>query len=118
IVIGARPGMGKSALALNIAQHNTLTAPKRVSIAVFSLEMSRQELTFRALAAQARVDGGRMKSGYTNRNDYPKLARAAAEISDAPQIFIDDSVDVTPVRLRAKCRGLARETKNLGLVIV
>jgi len=118
IVIGARPAMGKSALALNIAQHNTLIAPKRISVAVFSLEMSRQELIFRALAARARVDGGRMKSGYTNRGDYPKLAQAAAAIADAPQIFIDDSVDITPMQIRSKCRRLARDTKNLGLVIV
>lgn len=118
IVIGARPGMGKSALALNIAQHNTLHALHRISVAAFSLEMSRQELTFRALSAQARVDGSRMKSGHTNQHDYPRLAAAAAAIADAPQIFIDDSVDVTPMQIRAKCRRLARETKNLGLVIV
>ncbi len=117
-MIGARPTIGKSALALNIAVHNTLSAPKPVSVAVFSLEMSRQELIFRALAGLARVDGARMKSGYTGPRDYPKLAAAAAAIAEGPQIYIDDSVDITPMKMRAKCRRLARETKNLGLVIV
>jgi replicative DNA helicase len=118
IIVGARPTVGKSALALNIAQHNTLRVEKPVSVAIFSLEMSRQELTFRALAAEAHVDGARMKSGYTGHGDYPRLAQAAAAIADAPQIFIDDGADLTPMQMRSKCRRLARETKNLGLVIV
>jgi len=95
-----------------------LTAAKRVSVAVFSLEMSRLELTFRALAARARVDGARIKSGYLGQRDFINLGVAVAAISDGPQIFIDDSVDITPTQIRAKCRRLARETKNLGLVIV
>ena len=118
IIIAARPSMGKSALALNVAAYAAMYAEPKVGVAFFSLEMSKEQLVLRLLCSEARVDSARARSGYLSDRDFPKLAQAAAKLSEA-NIYIDDSSDISPIQLKAKCRRLARERQsNLGLVIV
>jgi replicative DNA helicase len=118
IVIAARPSMGKTALALNIAAHAATECEPRVGVALFSLEMAKEQLVLRMLCAEGRVDSSKARAGYLGERDFPKLAQAAARLSEAP-IFIDDSSDTSPIVLKAKCRRLMRERHaNLGLIIV
>jgi replicative DNA helicase len=110
--------MGKTALALNIAAHAATECDPRLGVAIFSLEMSKEQLVLRMLCAEGRVDSSRARAGYLGERDFPKLAQAAARLSEAP-IFIDDSSDTSPIVLKAKCRRLMRErNSNLGLIIV
>ncbi|MGH7814004.1 MAG: replicative DNA helicase [Candidatus Binataceae bacterium] len=118
IVIAARPSMGKTALALNIAAHAAMDADRPVGVAFFSLEMSKEQLVLRLLCSEARVDSARARQGFLAERDFPKLAQAAARLSEA-NIFVDDSSDTSALVLKAKCRRLKREhANNLGLVIV
>jgi replicative DNA helicase len=118
VIIAARPSMGKTALALNIAAYAAMEAEPKVGVAFFSLEMSKEQLVLRMLCSEARVDSSRARAGFLSERDFPKLAQAAARLSEAP-IYIDDSSDTTAIALKAKCRRLARErSANLGLVIV
>ncbi len=118
IVIAARPSMGKTALALNIASYAAMDAAPRRGVAFFSLEMSKEQLVLRMLCSEARVDSSKARAGYLSERDFPKLAQAAARLAEAP-IFIDDSSDTTAIVLKAKCRRLARDSgANLGLIIV
>jgi replicative DNA helicase len=118
IVIAARPSMGKTALALNIAAHAATECEPRVGVALFSLEMAKEQLVLRMLCAEGRVDSSKARAGYLGERDFPKLAQAAARLSEAP-IFIDDSSDTSPIVLKAKCRRLMRErNSNLGLIII
>src|SRR5216683_5596984 len=118
IVIAARPSMGKTALALNIAAHAATECEPRVGVALFSLEMAKEQLVLRMLCAEGRVDSSRARAGYLGERDFPKLAQAAARLSEAP-IFIDDSSDTSSIVLKAKCRRLMRERNaNLGLIVV
>jgi replicative DNA helicase len=118
IVIAARPSMGKTALALNIAAHAATECEPRIGVALFSLEMAKEQLVLRMLCAEGRVDSSKARAGYLGERDFPKLAQAAARLSEAP-IFIDDSSDTSPIVLKAKCRRLMRERNaNLGLIII
>lgn len=118
IIIAARPSMGKTALALNIAAYAAMEAERPIGVAFFSLEMAKEQLVLRLLCAEARVDSAKVRSGYIRADDFPRLAQAASRLSEA-QIFVDDSSDTSPIVLKAKCRRLARErSANLGLVIV
>jgi replicative DNA helicase len=118
IIIAARPSMGKTALALNIAAHAATECDPRIGVALFSLEMSKEQLVLRMLCAEGRVDSSRARAGYLGERDFPKLAQAAARLSEAP-IFIDDSSDTSSIVLKAKCRRLMRERNaNLGLIII
>jgi replicative DNA helicase len=118
VVLAARPSMGKTALALNIAAYAAMDAEPRRGVAFFSLEMSKEQLVLRMLCSEARVDSAKARAGYLSERDFPKLAQAAARLSEA-NIFIDDSSDTTAITLKAKCRRLARErSNNLGLVLV
>ncbi len=118
VVIAARPSMGKTALALNIAAYASMEADPKVGVAFFSLEMSKEQLVLRMLCSEARVDGSKARAGYLSDRDFPRLVEAAGRLSEAP-IFIDDSSDTTAIALKAKCRRLKRErSANLGLVIV
>ncbi len=118
IVIAARPSMGKTALALNIAMHNALAESRPCGAAFFSLEMSDVTLALRMLEAAARIDSAKVKAGLLSDSDFSKLATAAARISLAPQIFVDDNADISPMQVRAKCRRLFREQKNVGMIVV
>ena len=118
VIIAARPSMGKTALALNIAAHAAMEADRPVGVAFFSLEMSKEQLVLRMLCSEARVDSARARQGFLGERDFPKLAQAAARLSES-NIYVDDSSDTTAITLKAKCRRLKRErAKNLGLIIV
>jgi replicative DNA helicase len=114
IIVAGRPSMGKTALCLNIAQHAAITA--KIPTAIFSLEMSKEQLAIRMLCSEARVDSARLRSGFLSESDWPKLTMAAGALSDAP-IFIDDSAAISVLELRAKARRLKAD-RGLGLVMV
>jgi replicative DNA helicase len=114
IIVAGRPSMGKTAFCLNIAQHAAITA--KVPTAIFSLEMSKEQLAIRLLCAEGRVDSARLRSGFLGESDWPKLTMAAGALSDAP-IFIDDSAAISVLELRARARRLKAD-RGLGLVIV
>lgn len=114
IIVAARPSMGKTAFVLNIAQYAALHA--NVPVAVFSLEMSKEQLVMRMLCAEARVDNAKVRTGYLGERDFPRLAMAAGRLSDAP-IFIDDTPGQNVLEMRAKARRLKREA-NIGLLII
>jgi replicative DNA helicase len=118
VIIAARPSMGKTALALNLATYAATEADPPVGVALFSLEMSKEQLALRMLCAEARVDSSKARAGFLGERDFPKLAQAAARLSEAP-IYIDDNSDTSALVLKAKCRRLMRErNSNLGLIIV
>ncbi len=116
IIIAGRPSMGKTAFALNIAQYAAVNA--RVGVAVFSLEMSKEQLVLRLLCSEARVDQSRVRTGHAAERDFPKIAMAASRLSDAP-IYIDDTAALSVLELRAKARRLKRDRDSkLGLIII
>ena len=114
IVIAGRPSMGKTAFALNIAQHAAIQ--EGVPVAIFSLEMAKEQLAMRMLSAEARVDSQRLRKGFLGETDWPKLTTAAGSLSDA-LIFIDDTPAISVLEMKAKARRLKAE-KGLGLVIL
>lgn len=115
IVIAGRPSMGKTAFSLNIA---TNAAFKGIGVAVFSLEMAKEQLVLRMLCSEARVDNSKMRSGYLGERDFPKLASAAGRLHEAP-IYVDDTPAIGVLELRAKARRLVRDrTKRVGLIVV
>jgi replicative DNA helicase len=113
VVIAARPGMGKTALALNIAQN---VAQRDIPVAIFSLEMSREEIVSRMLCAQGRIDSQRLRTGQLSEADFTKLSNAASSLYKKP-VYVDDSPGLTVTEIRAKSRRLKRRP-GLGLVIV
>ncbi len=116
IVIAARPAMGKTALTLNVAQH--VAVNERLPVAFFSLEMSKESLVHRLLAAEARVDGHRLRTGFLRENEWPRLTTAAGRLGDA-DLYIDDSAGLTALEIRAKARRLVIETKGrLAMIVV
>jgi len=114
IILAARPSMGKTAFALNIAQNAAIRG--KTAVAIFSLEMSKEQLVQRMLCSEAEVDSQRLRTGHMQSKDWEKLAGAMNEFSEAP-IYIDDSAGCTLTDIRAKCRRLAMEEK-LGLVVI
>ena len=114
ILIAARPAMGKSAFALNIATNAALRA--KVPVAIFSLEMSKEQLVNRILCSEAMVDSNKVRTGKLEDEDWAKLAETIGPISDSG-IYIDDTPGISMMEIRAKCRKLKLE-KNIGLVIV
>ena len=116
IIVAGRPSMGKTALALNISQYAALE--NGAGVAIFSLEMSKEQLVFRMLCSEARVDQSKVRAGFAADRDYTKLAIAADRLAEAP-IYIDDTPALSVLELRAKARRLKRERQaNLGLVVV
>jgi replicative DNA helicase len=114
VILAGRPSMGKTALALNIARN--VAVKDNIPVAVFSLEMSREQLATRLLCAEANIDASKLRSGYIKKSDFPKLTKAADVLSRAP-IFIDDS----PVMHVREMRGKARQMKlehRIELLIV
>jgi replicative DNA helicase len=114
VILAARPSMGKTALALNIAQH--VATKLNETVAVFSLEMSKESLLTRMLCATARVDSQRFRAGYLNQDERRKLQAAAAQLVEAP-LFIDDTAGASLMEMHAGLRRLQQQRK-LGLVIV
>ncbi|HSR12510.1 MAG TPA: replicative DNA helicase [Thermodesulfobacteriota bacterium] len=114
IIIAGRPSMGKTAFALNIAQHAAVGGG--YAAAIFSLEMAKEQLALRMLCSEAKVDAHRLRGGFLSESDWPRLTRAAGELSEAP-IFIDDTPGMSVLEMRAKSRRLKAD-HNLGLVVV
>ncbi|MCA9528846.1 MAG: replicative DNA helicase [Myxococcales bacterium] len=114
IIVAGRPGMGKTAFALNVSLNACIRAQQ--AVAVFSLEMPKEQLVRRMLGSEARVDGNRLRTGRLQRDDWPKLVQAAGMLSDLP-VFIDDTPAISVLELRAKARRLKSE-HDLGLLMV
>jgi len=114
IIIAGRPSMGKTAFCLDVAEYAAIY--NKVPVAIFSLEMSKEQLVIRMLCSQANVEGTRLRTGYLTESDWPKLTIAAGNLSDAP-IYIDDTAALSALELRAKARRLKSEY-GLGMVIV
>jgi replicative DNA helicase len=115
IVLAARPAMGKTSLFLSAAQ-NIAMSDKAV-VAIFSLEMSKEELGFRFLSGMTRIDAKKLKVGRLADRDWPRLAQAAGQLSKS-KIFIDDSGELTVMDIRARCRRLFSVEKRLDLIVV
>lgn len=115
IILAARPAVGKTAFALNVAQNIAVRA--RESVAIFSLEMGKEQLVQRMLCAEANIDAGKMRTGFLDEDDWPKLTMAVGTLSEAP-IFIDDTPGITVQDIRAKCRRLKQEQGSLGLIMI
>lgn len=117
IILAGRPAMGKTAFALNVAQQAALGEGK-TGVAVFSLEMAKEQLVLRMLCSQARVDSSKVRGGFLSDQDFERLAIAAQHLGEAP-IYIDDSAGLSVLEVRAKARRLKRDpTVNLGLIII
>jgi replicative DNA helicase len=114
IIVAARPGLGKTSICLNIAEHAAIRKQKTVGI--FSLEMSKEQLVKRLLCSEARIDAHRINTGFLNKEDWHRLSRASGELS-ATKIFIDDTASITIPELRSKARRLSLE-HGLDLIIV
>ena len=115
IIIAARPSMGKTAFALNIAQNAAVRGGKVVG--VFSLEMSRESLLLRLLCSEANVDAHKLRTGFLARQDYDKLREALGRLAEA-RIFIDDTPAISVSEVRAKARRLAHQQGQLDLLVV
>ncbi|MGE5677513.1 MAG: replicative DNA helicase [Pseudomonadota bacterium] len=114
VLVAARPSMGKSSFMMNIVQHAAVR--DKVTTVVFSLEMSKEQLTQRLLCAEALIDAHRLRIGDINEDEWVKLARSMGPLSDSP-IFIDDTPAISITEMRAKCRRLKLE-HNLGLIVI
>ena len=115
LIVAGRPGMGKTAFALNIAVN---AAFRGIGVAVFSLEMAMEQLVLRMLCSEARVDHSRLRTGYLRDTEFPALVKAAGRLGDAP-VYIDDTPAVTVLEVRAKTRRLVRDrSRKIGLVVI
>jgi replicative DNA helicase len=114
IIVAARPSLGKTALALNIAAHAAIEKKKRVG--VFSLEMSKESLVIRLLCSEAHIDSHKLRTGFSSRDDWSKMTHALGRLAEAP-LYIDDSPSLSIMQIRAKARRLKAD-KGLDLLIV
>jgi len=114
IILAARPSMGKTALALNIARNAAVDA--NIPVAIFSLEMSKEQLSLRMLCSEARIDSSRLRGGFFSMEDWHRLTDAAGILSET-SIYIDDSPSLTAMEIRAKARRLKMD-KNIGLIVI
>ena len=115
VIVAGRPSMGKTAFCLNVAQYAAIE--KKTPVAIFSLEMSKEQLVIRMLCSEAHVEGTKLRSGFLSESDWPRLTIAAGNLSDAP-IYIDDTAALSVLELRAKARRLKTERGGLGMLIV
>ena len=116
IILAARPGMGKTSFVLNIA---TNVAQRNIPVAIFSLEMTREQLTSRMISAVAHIDSQIMRSGNIRMDEWDNISRAVGEISDLP-IYLDDTSNVTVSDIKAKVRRLNQNPENepVGMIII
>jgi len=115
VVIAARPSMGKTSLALTLAQHAAIEG--NAVVGIFSLEMSAEALAMRMLCSEASVDAQKFRSGYLSNEEWSRLGKALGRLADA-RIFIDDTPAISVLEMRAKARRLATEQKQLDLIVV
>ncbi|TDX51801.1 replicative DNA helicase [Orenia marismortui] len=114
IILAARPSMGKTALALNIAQHAAVK--EKQSVAIFSLEMSKSQLVQRMLCSEAQVDSHRLRTGFLNDTDWRRISQGAGRLGES-KIFIDDTPGITVMEMRAKARRIQAE-HGLDLILI
>ncbi len=114
VIVAGRPSMGKSSFALSIAEHAGVD--KKLGVAIFSLEMSKEQFAMRMLCSHARVDAQKVRSGFLSPSDWPKLTAAAGKLSAAP-IFIDDTPAISALELRAKARRL-KANHDIQLIVL
>ncbi len=115
IIIGGRPGMGKTAFSLNIAQHVGVDLGEPV--AFFSLEMSKEQIAMRLLSSLAMVNASALRKGFIGKRDWERLTESAVKLSEAP-IYIDDSSQMSVLEIRAKARRLKMEKGRLSLIVI
>lgn len=115
IILAARPSMGKTAFALNIARN--VAIEERKPVAVFSLEMSNEQLSMRLLTSEARIDSNRLRTGFISQEDWQNATDAAGILNELP-IFIDDTPNITVMEVRAKARKLYQKHNEIGLIII
>ncbi len=115
VIIAARPAMGKTSLFLSMAQNIAMS--EKAVVAIFSLEMSKEELGFRFLSGLTRIESKKLKIGRLGDRDWPRLAQAADHLSKS-KIFIDDSGDLTVMDIRSRCRRLLSSEKRLDMIVV
>jgi replicative DNA helicase len=114
VIIAGRPSMGKTAFAINIAQHAAIK--EDLPVAVFSMEMPSEQLAMRMMSSLGRIDQHKMRTGRLSDDDWPRLTHSVGILSEA-KMFIDDTPALTPSDLRARCRRLARE-HGIGLIVI
>ena len=119
VIVAGRPSMGKTAFSMNLAQNASMRADDKNSgvVAVFSLEMSSQQIAMRMLACEARVDMQHLRTGRFSSDDWRKLASASGALAES-KIFVDDTPAISVMELRSKCRRLKRENKGLDMVLI
>lgn len=115
IIIAARPGMGKTAFALNVATNAAFQTDK--AIAIFNLEMSAEQLVNRMISSVGQIEGEKLKTGIMNNNDWKKYNEAISQLGDT-NIYIEDNAGITAPEIKAKCRRLANSERGLGLVVI
>jgi replicative DNA helicase len=115
VVIAARPSMGKTSLALTLAQHAAIEG--KAVIGIFSLEMSAESLAMRMLCSEGNVDAQKFRSGYLSNEEWSRLGKALGRLAEA-RIFIDDTPAISVLEMRAKARRLATEQKQLDMIVV
>jgi len=117
IIVAGRPSMGKTAFSMNLAQNASIRSDDAAVVAVFSLEMSSQQIAMRMLACEARVDMQHLRTGRFSAEDWRKLAAASGSLAESA-IFVDDTPAISVLEIRSKCRRLKREAKQLDLVLI
>ena len=115
VIVAGRPSMGKTAFALNVAEHVALDG--KLPVAIFSMEMAGTQLAMRLLGSTGRLDQHKLRTGRLDDNDWPRLTKALGQLNDA-LLFIDESAALTALELRARARRLHRQHKGLGLIVV
>ena len=117
VIIAGRPSMGKTAFAMNLSQNASMRSDDIGVVAIFSLEMSSQQIAMRMLACEARVDMQHLRTGRFSAEDWRKLASASGSLAESA-IHVDDTPAISVLELRSKCRRLKREAKHLDLVVI
>ena len=115
IIIAARPGMGKTAFALNVATNAAMSTDK--AVAIFNLEMTAEQLVNRMISAVGQIEGSKFQNGMLNSNDWKKYNEAISQLAET-NIYIEDNTSITAPEIKAKCRRLANSEKGLGLVVI
>lgn len=115
IIIAGRPSMGKTALAMNIAEH--VAVGEKLATAIFSMEMPAVQLTMRMLSSLGRIDQGRLRTGHLEEDEWPRVT-SVIELMDGAPLYVDDSPGLSPTELRTRARRLKREQPDLSLIVI